>query len=225
MRFDQWVESQGGTPDTDALIPFTRWVTPTNVPKRFTTQMYIYFLPLEQSRTPGGGDSIPSAKEAVIPTPTSDGGLEHTAARFLSAAEWLRRSSKTEKDPIILFPPQYFLLSLIGRYLQYAPGPLSSTYSPTILEDQRTKLREFLQTSDPPWAEKCISPLFMLKRKSDGRSVLGLHQPGKELEGSGRRGEDEHVVLVRFNKEGPREVEVALKKEILEEERQGKAKL
>lgn len=59
-------------------------------------------------------------------------------------------------------------------------------------------------------------------RKSDGRSVLGLDKPGPELVGSGRGGDGERVVLVRFSKEGPRDVEVRWRKEVLEEERVAK---
>jgi len=59
-------------------------------------------------------------------------------------------------------------------------------------------------------------------RKSDGRSVLALDKSGLELEGSGRGGDSERVVLVKFSKEGPRDVEVRGRREVLEEERGGK---
>lgn len=84
---------------------------------------------------------------------------------------------------------------------------------------------EFVKTGDPPWGEKCISPTGLLWKQSDGRGVLGLNKPGAELEGSGRRGDAERVVLVKFSKEGPRNVEVAWKKDILIGEREGKEKL
>ncbi|KAK3094296.1 hypothetical protein LTR53_019442, partial [Teratosphaeriaceae sp. CCFEE 6253] len=45
VPFARWLAQKGGRADIEGLIPFTRWVTPTNVPKRFTTQMYLYFLP------------------------------------------------------------------------------------------------------------------------------------------------------------------------------------
>lgn len=53
----------------------------------------------------------------------------------------------------------------------------------------------------------------------DGRSVLGLDYPGPELEGTGRGGDKERVVVVRFGKEGPRDVEVRERAEVLGEER------
>jgi hypothetical protein len=53
LQFSEWVKQMGGVADVDSLVPFTRWVTPTSVPRRFTTQMYVYFWPL-----PGaGGDT------------------------------------------------------------------------------------------------------------------------------------------------------------------------
>lgn len=55
----------------------------------------------------------------------------------------------------------------------------------------------------------------------DGRSVLGLDYPGPELEGSGRGGDGERVVLVRFKKEGPRDVEVRGRREVFDAERRG----
>jgi hypothetical protein len=58
-----------------------------------------------------------------------------------------------------------------------------------------------------------------MMRKSDGRSVLGLEKPGPELKGSERGGDIERVVLVKFSKEGPRDVDVRGRKQILEEEK------
>lgn len=72
------------------------------------------------------------------------------------------------------------------------------------------------------WSDKCMSPTGLLMRKSDGRSVLALDKPGPELAGSGRGGDNERVVLVKFSKEGPRDVEVRWRKEVLEEERGAK---
>ncbi len=67
-----------------------------------------------------------------------------------------------------------------------------------------------------------ISPTGLLMRKGDGRSVLALDKPGRELEGSTRGGDGERVVLVRFGKEGPRDVEIRGRREILEEEKAAK---
>lgn len=65
-----------------------------------------------------------------------------------------------------------------------------------------------------------MSPEPLFTRKSDGRLVLGVDKPGLELKGSGRGGDFEKVVLVHFRKEGPRNVEVRQRTEVLREEKE-----
>ncbi|KAI9742896.1 MAG: hypothetical protein M1818_003625 [Claussenomyces sp. TS43310] len=226
LRFSDWVQSQGGTVDSDGLIPFTRWITPTNLPKRFTTQMYIYFLPLAELPSSPPNLSFSLTKEAVIPTPTPDGGIEHTAAVFAPLQTWLDQASRNE---IILFPPQFYLMYLLASFLQV---PQSSTpLSTEVLRRQRETIVELLKTdgdgSGVKWADKVISPTGLFLRKDDGRSVLALDKPGAELIDGGRSGDAARVVLVRFNKEGPRSLEVRMRRDVLEEERleTGDAKL
>ena len=110
----------------------------------------------------------------------------------------------------------------------FLPPNNPSTSSQT-LQSQRDKVVEFLKGDGGDgkgitWAEKCMSPTGIMMRKSDGRSVLGLEKPGPELKGQGRGGDEKRVVLVKFSKEGPRDVEVRERAEVLEEER-GRAKL
>jgi hypothetical protein len=199
--------------EAEALLPFTRWITPTNIPKRFTTQMYIYFLPLHSPTS--------ITKENVIPIPTSDGGLEHTAALFAPCSTWL---SQARKNEIILFPPQFYLMHLLSPFL-YPTSPSVESE----LQAQREKVVEFLEIEEGngiKWADKVMSPIGLMMLKSDGRSVLGLEKPGPELKGSGRGGDAERVVLVRFSKEGPRDVDVRYRKEVLaKEKKDGGAKL
>ena len=173
--------------------------------------MYIYFLPLTQT----SAENI--ASEAVIPTPTSDGGIEHTAALFGSCTGWLTQAMRND---IILFPPQFYLMSLLAPFLNVSS---SSRLSTEELRRQRDGLLEFLKGDGDgkgvKWADKVMSPVGLLMRKSDGRSVLALDKPGPELKDSGRRGDEKRVVLVKFSKEGPRSVEVRLRKDILDEEK------
>jgi hypothetical protein len=202
------------------LVPFTRWITPNNLPKRFTTQMYLYLLPITSSSTPSS---------YLLPTP--DGGLEHTAALFSSPQQFLSQASRGE---IILFPPQHYLLTLLARFL---PSEETPAYGPLHYQAQREKLLEFIEsvptaetekgredrTAQIPWREKTMSPRTLFVRGEDGRVVLGLERPGPELEGSERGGDWERVVLVRFTKRGPVEVEVRGREEVFEEERRWKA--
>ena len=203
----------------DGLIPFTRWMTPANIPKRFTTQMYIYFLPLHEASPDTATNALPTDSEAMIANPTSDGGIEHTTARFLPPSKWLDMSRAGE---IVLFPPQYFLLHLLAPFL----SPENGSQAPIAdeLANQRKLAMDFVASGDPPWTDKCISPTSLLWKKGDGRAVLGLDKPGLELEGSGRKGDRERVVLVNFRKDGPRNVEVAWRKDVFREERTGEGK-
>jgi hypothetical protein len=198
------------TNETESLHPFTRWITPPNLPKRFTTQMYIYFLPLTQT----SAQNITS--KYIVPTPTSDGGVEHTAAIFAPCQEWLDQATRND---IILFPPQYYLMHLLSPFLTPSSSPLSTSE----LQEQRDAVIGFLQGDGDgkgvQWADKVMSPVGLLMRKSDGRSVLSLERPGPELKDSGRRGDEKRVVLVKFSKEGPRNVEVRLRKEVLDDEK------
>ncbi|CCC06518.1 unnamed protein product [Sordaria macrospora k-hell] len=197
IKFGKWLEGKGGVADIENLHPFTRWITPQNQRKRFTTQMYLYMLPLNTNTSE-------SQTRTVVQTPTHDGGIEHTAALFDSPSTWLAKASSGE---IILYPPQFYLLTLISRFL---PTNHSSNYS-----EQREKLLSFLRrvptssvkhpTSDIPWAKKVMSPEVVSFAKTgsygNGRVILGLAKPGHELRDSGRGGDVERVVLVDFRKE------------------------
>ncbi|KAI1082122.1 hypothetical protein F5B20DRAFT_569541 [Whalleya microplaca] len=227
IRFTEWLDSVGGVADIDNLLPFTRWITPQSQPRRFSTPMYIYMLPLSTSDDP----AISAAQsEAMVPTP--DGGMEITAARFDHASAWLEKQRKGE---IILFPPQCFLLHILSQFLT---GPSAVSLSPSEVVDhyrtQRETVRSFLTTvpttSEPraarhstaqiPWADKVISPTTLGMRQRDRRVILGLDKPGTELKGTDRGGVWEHVVLVKFDKGVPKNVEVRLREEVLAEERE-----
>ncbi|PTU25038.1 hypothetical protein P175DRAFT_0506571 [Aspergillus ochraceoroseus IBT 24754] len=194
ITFAEWLRRQnpGAVPDTDSLVPFTRWITPTNVPKRYTTQMYLYFLPLPLEPEKSILNEIPADGEREeIPVPTSDGGVEITEALFLPASEWLRKAGQGE---IILFPPQFLLLSLVSQFLDKEP---QASISPDTMQQRRKQLVDFVYSGNPPWTEKCISPKVG-KMTEDGRAVLKLDHPGPELQGTGRKGESDRVVMVRF---------------------------
>ncbi|KAK3901239.1 hypothetical protein C8A05DRAFT_45067 [Staphylotrichum tortipilum] len=218
IKFTEWLTSVGGEPDVDNLIPFTRWITPYGPPKRFTTQMYLYMLPISTAAS-----TTPGAQTALIPTPTHDGGLEHTAATFNSPHAWL---AQARNGAIILFPPQFYLLTLVSQFL---PRPTTTTPTspsdPSACQAQRATLLTFLRTPQPPpsspaaakagthaiaWADKVMSPAALVTRKADGRIVLALDRPGPELKGSGRGGDWERV---------------RGRGEVLEEERGEEAKL
>lgn len=226
MLFQAWLDQQSSNAvlDTDGLIPFSHWITPPTIPRRFTTQMYIYFLPSEDSKPiPSAAQPLPKGtgapaldpkQETADFTPTPDGNIENTAATFLPAQTWL---DLAQRGSIILFPPQFLLLHLISQLLD----------NDTISPPQRIQqLRDFIYRtpedgSSPPWSEKCISPyaLPMPRPRGDGKVALGLDKPGPEVASSGLQGDKERVVLVKWSKEGPRELEVRMRSEVVAESR------
>lgn len=197
------------------LLPFTRWITPLPMPKRFTTQMYLYMLPLTR------GTSVPS--KMLIPTP--DGGIEHTEAVFAPPQEFLKKSLARE---MVLFPPQVYLMDIVAKFTGGEMGSLEEESRRFMM--QRRKLAAFLKrvptattekgkahpTANISWADKVMSPVHVAVSKKDKRVVLALEKPGLELEGTDRGGDYERVVLVSFGKGGPTNVEVRLREETLE---------
>ncbi len=234
------MENWGAEPDVDALIPFTRWITPLTLPKRFSTQMYIYFLPLgstSPTKKSSGSASTSTGEgveedEIVIPNPTHDGGIEHTAARFLPPNKWL---DLARSNRIILFHPQFFLMYLLSPFLCPSVTSAASVIPPAeVLALERENVLKFLQTPrivdnvpDTSFADACISPIVLGKGEygeaaQDGVGgvdkntvVLDLDYAGPEVEGQNRKGLREWVVTTAFKKEGPRDVAVRRREEVL----------
>ncbi|KAF2468998.1 uncharacterized protein BDR25DRAFT_229729 [Lindgomyces ingoldianus] len=241
VKFVELLERWGAEPDVAALIPFTRWITPPNVPRRFSTQMYIYFIPLgslspTKSRSSGTppGSGLEEEEEIFIPNPTHDGGIEHTAARFLPPNKWI---DLARQNRIILFPPQFFLTLMLAPYLaSTVTSPSSPIPSTQELQLERERLLDFLCTprvyegkEEVSFAEACISPLVLGKGKygdlqQDGvggvgmdTAVLTLDKPGEEVEKQGkeRRGIKEWIITTRFKGGGTRNVAVWRREEVL----------
>jgi hypothetical protein len=243
ILFSELLDNWGAVPDLEGLTPFTRWITPPTVPKRFSTQMYLYFLPLG-SISPTKHASSSSAKtppnagldgddEIVIPNPTHDGGIEHTAARFLPPNKWI---DLARQNRIILFPPQFFLTLLLAPYLASSvTSPSSPIPSTADLQGERDRFTAFLEqprmyqgAPEVSFQEACISPIVLGKgeygeQDQDGvgqgvgrdTAVLTLERPGEGLEKMGRAGVREWVVTTRFKKEGPRDVDVRRRVDVL----------
>lgn len=223
IPFKEWLAEKGGHADVDALVPFTRWISPTHVRRRFTTQMYVYFLPMLPDRDfespmPLSGDASglgASAQQKTILTPTTDGGIEHTSATFLPASVWCTLAQEGE---IMLIPPQFFLLHCVSRFLDAleADGQYKSMSRQVVgreeIESRRRNLLTFIHRNeggqDAIWAEKCVSPMRVMpsrgKPRTDGREVMELHHPGHELRNSNRSGIRGFCMLYVLEKEGPR---------------------
>jgi hypothetical protein len=166
------------------------------VPKRYTTQMYLYFLPLPTSTVEPSIGTLPAGADAVIPTPTSDGGVEHTAARFLPAQTWI---SMARSGEIILFPPQFFLLSIVALSL---PPVRQDAYSNVELQQHRRRLEQSVKGGSAPLGAACISPGMIGQPLKDGRTMLSLGYPGSEVVSLGRQGLKDWVVILGRNTSG-----------------------
>lgn len=217
ISFQEWVKQRGGKADVEGLVPFTRWLTPANVPKRFSTQMYLYLLPLDSPV------SSKTDKTTQMQLPTPDGGVEHTAAHFLYPQEWLELAHSGD---IVLYPPQFFLLSLIAPFLSDSSSVPKDN---RVLTEQREGLMNFVNNDGiPPWGEKCISPNPM--KRVGKYLIMGLDEPGPELRETDRRGDSERVIRVELAKDmdtgrgrpRPQPQEVVWRRDILED---GKVKL
>ena len=91
--------------------------------------------------------------------------------------------------------------------------------TPTVRPDRPEGEAKLHPTAAIPWADKAISPTVIFMRRSDQRVVLGLDKPGPELKGTKRGGDWDRVVLVHFKGEGPRNVEVRWREDVVREER------
>ncbi|KAL9115672.1 MAG: hypothetical protein Q9227_000040 [Pyrenula ochraceoflavens] len=188
------------------------------MPKRFANQMYLYFL--EQDELPGDrpgvagmtgndrGDEVMKGltSNKVSALPSADGGAEIQEAEFAPAGEWMQRA---REGKIILYPPQFLLLHILAEYLD------NTAISARHLNLARRQLTKFAGLFGP----KIISPVGIMFNKSDGRAVLGLDKPGPELAGTPHFGDLERVVLAKFEKGVPRDVEVRWREEVLDEKR------
>ncbi|KAF1966705.1 hypothetical protein BU23DRAFT_584262 [Bimuria novae-zelandiae CBS 107.79] len=244
--FPDLLKKWGCQADVDALIPFTRWITPANVKKRFSTQMYLYFLPLNSASPPTNskpkpissgeasvmdGEDLEGGPDIVIPHPTHDGGIEHTAARFLPPNKWLELAAQNR---IILFPPQYFLTWHLSHYLSRTVTS-SSLPIPAVeeLQRERDSLMGFLAEDDGAVGKAVISPVVLGglygekeqgkvgRELEEGIAVLKLDSAGAELEEVGVRGSrvvGRWVITTKFKKEGPRDVRVRERGDVLGEE-------
>ncbi|KAI9446313.1 NUDIX hydrolase domain-like protein [Lactarius indigo] len=101
--------------DAKGLLPFTEWVTPPGVPRRFHTRFYVAFLPALRASGFSSG-----ATQHRLPTP--DGGQEVIEARFVHPLDALTEHGEKK---IALMPPQHYILSTLADILV---GPEARTH-------------------------------------------------------------------------------------------------
>ncbi|GLB34792.1 putative NUDIX domain containing protein [Lyophyllum shimeji] len=173
LNFQTFLSNHQLVPDTNSLLPFTQWITPVNVLRRFHTQFFVTFLPAASS----SGFSY-GAKQDRIPKP--DGGQEVVSARFLHPADAL---SEFSEGKITFMPPQAYLLQTLAEVLQGREN------TPEQRERVQTLSRGF-------FGRMVINPRRLGEPDAEGRTILTYE--GDETRG-GSKGRL-HRVLVKFGK-------------------------
>lgn len=155
--------------DVDALLPFTTWVTPPTVARRFRTEFFVAFLKDSTS------DGLSSGREEHLPTP--DGGQEVIRTRFLRPESAL---DEFRTGKISLFPPQYYILETLRPILSGS----------TSTESQRNAV---LMLSRAAFGRMVINPKSF--RVNDGVDEAFVYE-GDELRG-GPKGRHHRMVVKR----------------------------
>lgn len=168
----------------ELLVPFTRWITPANLKRRFTTQMYLSFLPTDIMFSP----------DSTLPYPTPDAGREHVSASFLPALEILQ---KARAGDMLIITPQFYLLNLLSWFLGLGSG----------VEQERREFRDFMRQERLGEAVMCAS---VRRTLGDGRIVIVFGDSGPEVavDGSSRKGDVNRAIVMRSRAKDSREMEL-----------------
>ncbi|KAG6877732.1 hypothetical protein C0993_004549 [Termitomyces sp. T159_Od127] len=175
LGFQAFLSSQNMTPDVNSLLPFTQWITPANVSRRFHTHFFIAFLPATSS----SGFSSGTKQDRI---PKHDGGQEVISARYLHPAKAIQ---EFREGQITLMPPQAYLLHTLSEIFQ---GQVNTPAQ-----------RERVETlSKGLFGRMVLNPLRLGSVDGQGRSILTYE--GDETRGGskGRR----HRVVVKAGKGG-----------------------
>lgn len=107
LLFQEFLDSNHLRADSNALLPFTQWITPPGPPRRFQTQFFVTFLPAAPTGFKSG------ARQERIPKP--DGGQEVISARFVHPNDAL---CEFREGKITFMPPQFYILTTLSDILQ-----------------------------------------------------------------------------------------------------------
>ncbi|KAI5851689.1 hypothetical protein DFP73DRAFT_571622 [Morchella snyderi] len=188
LSFNAYLRANGLAPAVDALVPFTTWITPKSLPRRFETHMFLCLLPEDNASS-----SSSSSTSAAQQLPTSDGGIEVLSTRFLAPQAAL---AAARRDELVFFPPQFYLLSRLVAYLD--GGGEAVGVEDHVAGVRRRRLLRFARAG---FGEMVMEPAA-LRRLADGRVVMGLGERGDRewavvIEVAGGRGEPRGLEMVR----------------------------
>ncbi|KAM0749258.1 hypothetical protein T439DRAFT_381637 [Meredithblackwellia eburnea MCA 4105] len=141
----KFLSEKSGKPCRPALSQLQyrgNWVTPRINSRRFDTHFYVAVLPpaasTSSSTTPGGEAQSSSTPSSFSESLVSHDGKETVKAEWVTPPQAIRRtlgSSNADEPPIILFPPQFYLLAELMPYKSYQSlllPPTSSSHAPII---------------------------------------------------------------------------------------------
>ncbi|KDQ61116.1 hypothetical protein JAAARDRAFT_32120 [Jaapia argillacea MUCL 33604] len=182
MLFRDFLSQNKLKADVGSLLPFTQWITPRIVPRRFHAQFFVTFLPSAPSTGFSSGD-----KQQRLPTP--DGGQEVISARFIHPTNLI---SEFHSGAIALMPPQYYIVDTLSTILKG--------------HENTQEQRDLVATlSSGLFGSMVINPEGLPKKDDKGRTVLTYE--GDETRG-GKKGRL-HRSLVMFGPGGvPTEIEL-----------------
>ncbi|KAK6340160.1 hypothetical protein TWF730_001929 [Orbilia blumenaviensis] len=181
LSFSQFLDENGLVADVEGLIPFTTWITPPTMKKRYETRMFLAFLPLSSSSV----DTDTHHHQEQVPT--SDGGLETLSTTFLPASTIL---SNLKSNSIILFPPQAYLITRLSEF---------TNDSSIGVEEQRDRIKKWVLEGEEKVGEYVFEPRPEGKTKDGKRLVLGY----------GPRGDKRRKSVLKFGKGGmPADLEI-----------------
>ncbi|KAK6520033.1 hypothetical protein TWF506_000324 [Arthrobotrys conoides] len=153
LSFGQFLEENGLEADVGGLIPFTTWITPPTMKKRYETHMFLGFLPVSSSLS-----------SSSTQLPTSDGGVETVSTTFMTAEEIL---TGLKQNSIILFPPQAYLVTRLATFLNDRGLKV---------EEQRERIKRWIEEEGV--GKYVFEPRPEGKTKDGKRLILGYGPRG-----------------------------------------------
>lgn len=156
-EFGDVLKEVGGEADLEGCVPFTRWITPKNLKRRFDTQMFLYML--DESK----GKAVEDGKVESQELPKGDGGIEVVSTTFMDIEKALELNKAGE---ITFFPPQFYLLSVLKNFVgKDVHGSVA---------EKRERLRKYLASSD--FGGRIMTP--QMHGVLNGKTILGFGPKG-----------------------------------------------
>ncbi|KAL5529485.1 hypothetical protein ACEPAG_5470 [Sanghuangporus baumii] len=198
--FADFLSENGLVPDIASLLPFSTWITPPQVPRRFRTCFFVTFLPVASALFgPSSGTHIHRLPTPDSPDSEASGPTEVVSAQFIHPRDLISALSREE---IGLMPPQFYIISILQDI--FSSGPDMNTLA------QREQVERISNSS---FGRSEFNPHFDPLASSDGSRALTFE--GDEIRG-GKKGQMHRVIFVpRKNSPLPRQLQLIRNFDIL----------